>query len=213
MTRQINRFPRDLFQCRTHGARLRHRPALSSPPIQPTLELTDCRRERTLPASAASEESGASKPRRLAAVRCSDMVWQKHFHQLQRFRSRLSSCLPRLPAQSLRSHIRLSAPEAIPRRIPFLPPKHSKTAPPEHHRKPAASTPSPALRRSSKLSDAGDPARPYWCLERWIPVQATWQHGIVRGRSRTLGHRTRRAQNHRRRNRRTPCHLQSVFAY
>ena len=39
-----------------------------------TSELTDCRRERALPANAASEESGASKLQRLAAVRCSDLV-------------------------------------------------------------------------------------------------------------------------------------------
>jgi hypothetical protein len=41
-----------------------------------TPELTDCRRERALPANASSEESGASKLQRLAAVRCSDLVRQ-----------------------------------------------------------------------------------------------------------------------------------------
>ncbi len=39
-----------------------------------TLELTDCRRKRALPANAASEESGASKLQGGAAVRCSDLV-------------------------------------------------------------------------------------------------------------------------------------------
>jgi hypothetical protein len=45
---------------------------------QLTMELTDYRRERALPANAASEESGASKLQRLEAVRCSDFVSLRH---------------------------------------------------------------------------------------------------------------------------------------